>query len=363
MKLAIFGLSLSSSWGNGHATTYRALTRALTARGHDVTFYERDVPWYAAHRDFTECEYCDLRLYGSLDDVDAMADELAAADAVVLGSYVPDGVALAEKLLAMELKPLAFYDIDTPVTLGKLERGDHEYLTPGLIPRFDLYLSFSGGPALQTLTETYGARHARPLYCAVDTELYRPLDVEKRWDLGYLGTYSPDRQDPLERLLIEPARQLPHMRFVVAGPQYPDDIAWPDNVDRIDHVGPADHAEFYSSLRFALNVTRAEMVKVGFSPSVRMFEAASCGATIISDPWNGIDTFFTPGEEILLAERAGDVTQALSGVKSVDTARTGEAARRRILADHSSTRRAEQLEDWLAEARSRTSLNQVRSAV
>ncbi|ESR25301.1 CgeB family protein [Lutibaculum baratangense] len=363
MKIAIFGLSLSSSWGNGHATTYRALCRALHARGHEVVFLERDVPWYAAHRDFTSCDYCDLRLYSSLGDVDALRGEIEAADAVVLGSYVPEGVALAEKLLAFDVSPLAFYDIDTPVTLGKLSRGDHEYLTPDLVPRFDLYMSFSGGPALDTLTHEYGAVRARPLYCGVDVDHYRPLDVGKRWDLGYLGTYSPDRQPPLEALLIEPARRLPHMRFVVAGPQYPDDIAWPENVERIDHVGPADHPAFYSELRFALNVTRAEMVALGYSPSVRMFEAASCAAAIISDPWNGIETFFEPDREILLASTPEDVTSLLAGARVVDAAAVGAAGRRRILGDHSSARRAEQLEDWLAEARSRLSLTQARSAV
>ena len=363
MRLAIFGLSLSSSWGNGHATTFRALARALHSRGHEVVFYERDVPWYAAHRDFTSCDYCDLRFYGSLEDVDAMADELQSMDAVVLGSYVPDGVALAEKLLAMELKPLAFYDIDTPVTLGKLSRGDHEYLTPGLIPRFDLYLSFSGGKALKILQETYGARQARPLYCGVDADHYRPVDLPKKWDLGYLGTYSPDRQPPLERLLIEPARRLPDMRFVVAGPQYPDDVDWPANVERIEHVGPADHPAFYSQCRFALNVTRAEMIDVGHSPSVRLFEAAACAAPIVSDTWDGIGSYFTPGREIVLAEGTEDVVSLLSAADADKAAGIGRAARMRILADHTSMRRSEQLEDRLREASSRLSVENARSAV
>jgi spore maturation protein CgeB len=350
MRLAILGLSLSSSWGNGHATTWRALVKALAAQGDEVLFLERDVSWYAAHRDLTRSPDCALRFYDSLDGLEAHAETLGAADAVVLGSYVPEGVAVAERLLALG-RPLAFYDIDTPVTLGKLGRGDHEYLTPELVPRFDLYLSFSGGRALDALRRRWGARRAIPLYCGVDPEAYRPVEAETRWDLGYLGTYSADRQPALERLLIEPARMLPHRRFVVAGPQYPESVDWPANVERIDHVPPPEHAAFYASARFQLNCTRGEMVALGHSPSVRLFEAAACGAALISDRWTGISDFFRPGREILLAEDAPGVAAVLED--EADAAGLGAAARRRVLAEHTAAHRAATLRKALDEARGR----------
>ena len=353
MKIVVFGLSLSSSWGNGHATTYRALTRGLHARGHRVVFFERDAPWYAEHRDLVDPDYCDLVFYRSLAEWDRAAGAaLAEADAIVLGSYVPEGVALARRLLARKACPLAFYDIDTPVTLAKLRNGDHEYLAPDLIPAFDLYLSFTGGPVLNSLVEGYGARLAVPLYCGVDVDLYRPTSGKARWDLGYLGTYSADRQPTLERLLIEPARRRPDLRFIVAGPQYPAEIDWPENVDRLDHVGASDHAAFFAQLRFTLNVTRAEMVRLGYSPSVRLFEAAACGVPIISDSWMGLSTFFTPPDEILLADSGDDVLAFLTTVGEAERRGIGEAGRRRALRDHSAERRAIEFEAALAAARS-----------
>ncbi|HEU4969135.1 MAG TPA: glycosyltransferase, partial [Sphingomonas sp.] len=217
MKLVVLGLTLSSSWGNGHATTYRALLKAFAARGHDVLFLERDKPWYAAHRDLGEVDYCTLAFYDSVAGLERWRREIAQADAVIVGSYVPDGVAVGAYVQRTAKGVTAFYDIDTPVTLAKLERGDFEYLSPDLIPGYDLYLSFTGGPTLKHIERHYGSPAARALYCSVDSDVYQPLDAEKRWDLSYLGTYSPDRQPVLDTLLIEAARRCPERRFVVAG--------------------------------------------------------------------------------------------------------------------------------------------------
>lgn len=350
MKLVVLGLSLSSSWGNGHATTWRALLKAFAARGHDVLFLERDVPWYAAHRDFADADWCELAFYDGLDALAGRAREIAAADAVIVGSYVPDGVEVGRFVQAQARGVTAFYDIDTPVTLAKLERGDHEYLSPELIPGYDVYLSFTGGPTLDLIERRYGSPAARALYCSVDPSIYRPLGGAKKWDLSYLGTYSPDRQPTLERLLIAPARALPHRRFVVAGPQYPADIDWPANVARIEHVGPADHPAFYAASRFTLNVTRADMIKAGWSPSVRLFEAGACGTPIISDRWEGLDRLFVPDREILLADGADAVIAALEGADAADM---GAAARRRTLAAHTAQHRAAELEQWLGTAAAR----------
>jgi spore maturation protein CgeB len=353
MKLVVLGLSLSSAWGNGHATTYRALLAAFAARGHDVLFLERDVPWYASNRDLTDPDYCCLAFYDSVAELEARwAREIAEADAVIVGSYVRDGVAVGALVQSNARGVVAFYDIDTPVTLAALELDECEYLSAALIPGYDLYLSFSGGPTLDRLESGFGSPAARALYCSVDPDAYPPLDVPKRWDLSYLGTYSVDRQPGLERLLLSVARACPARRFVVAGPQYPGGIDWPANVERIAHLPPADHAAFYAASRFTLNLTRADMVRAGWSPSVRLFEAAACGTPIISDRWKGIESLFEPGREILLAESGDDVVRALGR----NAQALGRAARARVLAAHTASHRSAELEHHLVDAAHRLRL-------
>jgi spore maturation protein CgeB len=347
MRLIVLGLSLSSSWGNGHATTFRALLKAFAARGHDILFLERDVPWYANARDLADPDYCSLAFYADLDDLRRWTPDISQADAVIVGSYVPEGVTVGHFVQDNANGVTAFYDIDTPVTLAKLARGDFEYLSPEVIPGYDVYLSFTGGPTLALLEQRYGSPAARALYCSVDPALYAPRGGAKKWDLSYLGTYSADRQPTLERLLLSPARALPHQRFAVAGPQYPADIDWPANVERIEHLVPVDHAAFYSASRFTLNVTRDDMIAAGWSPSVRLFEAGACGTSIISDLWEGIESVFVPGSEILLASDEDAVIAALTGA---GTASIGEAARMRVLDAHTATHRAAELEAYLAEA-------------
>jgi spore maturation protein CgeB len=347
LKIVVLGLSLSSSWGNGHATTYRALLRALAARGHDILFLERDVPWYADSRDLTDPNFCGLQFYADLPALERYQGTIAQADAVIVGSYVPDGVAVGRLVQSIARGATAFYDIDTPVTLAKLKRDDFEYLSPDLIPGYDLYLSFTGGPTLEWIKTRYGAPAAHALYCSVDPDAYLPLERPKRWDLSYLGTYSPDRQPTLERLLIEPACRAPHLKFVVAGPLYPADIEWPANVERIDHVPPSDHAAFYAASRFTLNITRSDMIRAGYSPSVRLFEAAACGTPIVSDVWDGIETILVPDREIALAHASSDVLDVLLHWSHGRAHMLAQAARRRVLAAHTASHRAHELERFL----------------
>jgi spore maturation protein CgeB len=354
MKLVVLGLSLSSSWGNGHATTYRALLRAFAALGHSVLFLERDVPWYAQSRDLADPSFCRLEFYRDLDQLNAWRDEIAGADAVIVGSFVPEGVAVGRFVQGCAHGVTAFYDIDTPVTMARLERGEEDYVSAALIKGYDLYLSFTGGRVLDDLRQRYGAPAAEVLYCSADPERYRPMPgAEHRWDLSYLGTYSADRQPKLERLLVEPARRAPQLRFVVAGPQYPEDIEWPANVERIAHVAPADHAAFYAASRFTLNVTRADMVRMGWSPSVRLFEAGACGTPVISDIWEGIDTLFRPGEEIILAETPEQVLAALQDTAPQGRQAIGEGGRARVLAAHTAAHRAVELQRHLRAAMGR----------
>jgi spore maturation protein CgeB len=352
LDIVVLGLSLGSSWGNGHATTYRALIGGLAALGHRVTFLEREVPWYAgAHRDLADPDFCRLAWYRSLDDLERLMPAIRAADAVIVGSYVPDGVAVIDRVLAEARGVTAFYDIDTPVTLAALRRGEEPYLARRQIPGFDLYLSFTGGPTLARLEGEFGARRAVALYCSVEESRYRPTGEPFAWDLGYLGTYSPDRQPTLEALLIEPARRLPQLRFVVAGPQYPADIDWPANVERIEHLPPAEHASFYGRQRWTLNVTRADMIAAGWSPSVRLFEAAACGTPIVSDPWPGLGELFPDGEAIVLAGNTEAVLTLLTARnKEAERDRIAGNARRRVLERHTGRARAGELVEALGAA-------------
>lgn len=340
MKVVVLGLSATSSWGNGHATNYRALVAALRARGHDVLFLERDRPWYASARDF-DAPW--IRLYDRVSDLELWEKEVSDAELVLVGSYVPDGCTVAEWVLERARGVTAFWDLDTPVTVSRLARGEFEYLSPALVPRFDLYLSFTGGPLLERL----GARRAVAFHCVADPAVLAPLGGPLRFDLGYLGTYSEDRQPAVEELLLAPARACPERSFAVAGPQYPDDVAWPGNVERFDNIPPSGHARFYSEQRFTLNVTRRDMLEAGWSPSVRLFEAAACAVPVISDWWEGLDTFFEPGREILIAETAADVERHLSLGEESRRA-LGRRARARVLAAHTAKRRAEELERHVA---------------
>jgi spore maturation protein CgeB len=353
MKLDImmFGLSITSSWGNGHATTYRALVKALAARGHRITFLERDVPWYRDNRDLTSSPYCRIALYDSLRQVsEQYGSMLASADVVLLGSFVPDGAALGDWITSTARGVTVFYDIDTPVTLSKLANNSAEYISPQLVPRFNLYLSFTGGPALQLITGIYGSPRARPLYCAVDIEVHKPEEVPSQWSLGYIGTYCEDRQALLEQLLIEPARQMPEHRFVVVGAQYPDKLIWPENVRHIEHLPPDSHSKFYCSLDYALNLTRQQMAAAGYSPSVRLFEAAACGVPIISDRWPGIEEFFVPGREILLANSTADIVRILSRSRPSRRRNIATAARERVLKNHTAEIRAIEFEQYVGES-------------
>jgi spore maturation protein CgeB len=347
LRIVILGLSLTSAWGNGHATTYRALLKALHRRGHRILFLERDVAWYAAHRDLPDPSFAELGLYMDLVELQQQyTDEVRSADMVIVGSYVPDGVAVGDWAVRTAKGLTAFYDIDTPVTLAKLRVGDYEYLEPRQVAEYDLYLSFAGGTILEQIEQVYGSPAARPLYCSVDPALYYAEEQPVEWDLGYMGTYSPDRQPGVERLLLEPARRRMANRFVVAGPNYPPETEWPENVTYIHHLPPSRHRAFYNRQRYTLNLTRADMVEAGFSPSVRLFEAAACGAPIISDYWNGLETFFDIGSELLVARSTEDVVEYLHHIDEPARVEIGRRGNRAVMQRHTADHRALELEGY-----------------
>jgi len=346
MKIVIFGLTISSSWGNGHATLWRGLCRALAKHNHYVVFYEKDVPYYAAARDLGEVPGGKLILYPDWSSVESCArSDVADADVAMVTSYCPDGIRASEIVTGQPKTLSVFYDLDTPVTLSRIRRGEAlDYIGPRRLADFDLLLSFPGGAALAELRDRLGARHVVPLYGHVDPDIHRPTPAASQYSshLSYLGTFALDRQAQLERLFVEPARARPDKRFLIGGAQYPHDFPWSDNIYFVRHLPPAEHPAFYSSSRLTLNVTRADMARMGWCPSGRLFEAAACGTPVLSDTWEGLEAFFTPGREILLAGSPDDTLKALdldeTALRAVAT-----AARERVFDEHTSEHRARTL--------------------
>ncbi len=345
LDIVILGLSVTSSWGNGHATTYRGLMRELEARGHRLLFLERDQPWYAENRDLPRPPFGRTAIYDSIETLRRKhTGAIREADLVIVGSYVPEGVQIGEWVTRTTRGATAFYDIDTPVTLANLERGGCDYLTPELIARYDMYLSFTGGPTLEKIERRYASRMARPLYCSVDQLLYYPEPHPVRYHLGYMGTYSEDRQPKVKELLIDAARAWREGSFILVGPQYPQTLEWPPNVRRVPHLAPREHRAFYNEQRFTLNITRADMIAAGWSPSVRLFEAAACGTPIITDYWNGLESFFSIGDEILVARSTEEVLSLVLDLPESERLAVGTRARARVLAEHTAAHRAAELE-------------------
>ena len=349
MKIVIFGLSISSAWGNGHATTFRALCKSLHARNHDVVFFEHNAEWYEHNRDLPDPPFCTLRIFESWNEIlPLVRAELRQADVAVVGSYFPDGIAALDEVLNSGVPVKAFYDIDTPITMtGLRSQGSTDYLLRRHLPELDIYFSFTGGTILQELETRFGVPMAVPLYCSVDPEKYfeRPVSQEFQCDLSYLGTYAADRQPKIDDLLCAPAKRSPQQKFIVAGAQYPKTVIWPLNVERIIHLNPRHHADLYCSSRLVLNVTRRPMVAAGYSPSVRLFEAAACAATMISDNWPGLEQFFVPGKEILLPQDADDVCRYLNELDESELRSIGRAAQARVLTAHTNEVRAEEFEN------------------
>jgi spore maturation protein CgeB len=347
MKLVVFGLTISSSWGNGHATLWRGLCRALADRGHSVTFFERDAPYYALHRDTVDPAGCELRLYSQWSDVwsDALG-ALTDADVGMVTSFCPDACEASNLVLASNAAVKAFYDMDTPITLHALGRGERPaYLPADGLGGYDIVFSFSGGRSLDLVCSLLGARNAAPLYGSVDPAIHHrvPSRPEFHADLSYIGTYAANREEALDRLFLEPARCRSAARFVLAGSQYPADFQWAESVWYLSHLPPADHSAFYSSSSWTLNITRGPMAALGHCPSGRLFEAAACATPILTDGWDGLDAFFTPGEEVVIVNNTDDVLVALDMTDN-DRDRIGMRARERALDCHTAAARATEFE-------------------
>jgi spore maturation protein CgeB len=348
MHLVLFGLTVSSSWGNGHATLWRSLIKAMLRRGHTVVFYEHDVPYYAGARDLHSLPVgATLRLYEDFSSIKADARrDLDDADLALCTSFCPDSVAACRLILDSRAAIKAFYDLDTPITLDAFSTG---YAVPYLLPEglapFDLVLSYTGGKAIDELKTQLGARNVAPLYGSVDPENHFPVPAQEQYrsTLSYLGTYADDRQRTLTTLFLEPAAQLPDSRFLIGGAQYPQEFPWASNIAFVRHVPPSLHPAFFCSGRATLNVTRAVMARYGHCPSGRLFEAAACGVPVLTDTWEGLDTFFVPGREILPVTTAEDVLNIFA-LSDSELGAIATAARERTLAEHTGDNRVRTLE-------------------
>ena len=354
MRIAFFGLTISSSWGNGHATLLRGLFKALSARGHRITFFERDVPYYAAHRDLVELPGVHLLLYNDWREIRSIArDTVADADVAVVTSYCPDGLDATELVVSSNVNLRVFYDLDTPVTLEALEKGEPlAYIGPRGLTDFDLVLSYTGGDALTSLSDQLDARRVVPLFGSVDEAIHHPAPARSNYkaDLSYLGTYAPDRQAVLDQLFVQVARRSPERRFVVGGSKYPIDFPWQQNIWYVQHVPASAHAAFFCSSTLTLNVTRGAMARMGYCPSGRLFEAAACGVAIVSDKWAGLETFFQPDVEIIVARTTDDVIAAMS-LPRAELEGIARAGRKRVLESHTAAHRAVELERIFESAR------------
>lgn len=352
MKLVVFGLSISSSWSNGHATLWRGLVRALARRGHRVVFFERDAPSYAGHRDLDgDQPGLDLIVYRDWNEALPLCRaHLADADVGLVTSRCADGAAATRELLPSRARRRVFYDLDSPITLEKVRAGERvPWLGPDGLAGFDLVLSDAGGAALTGLRDLLGARRTAPLYGSVDPARHAPCPPREhlRSHLSYLGAYAPDRQAALEALLLAPARRRPALRFLVGGAQYPADLAWAPNVRHVRHVPPAERGAFYCSSALTLSVTRRATLDGGWCPSGGLFEAAACGAVVLTDPWPGLEAFFSPGDEVLVARTTDEALAAVDTSQAV-LSRIGRAARERALGEHTAAHRARELEALLA---------------
>jgi len=350
MRITVFGLTLSSSWGNGHATLWRGLCRALAKRGHEVSFFEKDVPYYREHRDQTDFPGVRWILYSEWNEIRETAKRiLDHSDVGVVTSYCPDGRSAARLLLDSRAKFKTFYDLDTPITLSELANGkDIPYLPQNGLQDFDLVFSYTGGRALDDLKTKLHARSVIPLYGSVDPETHRPNDPVSHYRsaLSYLGTYAEDRQDRLSELFLKPAQALSDHKFTLAGSQYPEDFPWAPNIFYFRHLPPSEHSAFFSSSRMTLNVTRKAMADSGYCPSGRLFEAAASGVPILSDDWEGLGEFFRPNQEILVARNTQDAIDILR-TSDRQLARIAKAARERVFESHTADHRARDFEKAL----------------
>jgi spore maturation protein CgeB len=352
LDIAFFGSSLVSAYWNGAATYYRGLVRELAARGHRITFYEPDAYDRQKHRDMADPPWANVIVYSGTDEADVhrVLEHARHADVVVKAS----GVGVWDQLLEREVirskrasTLSVFWDVDAPATLDRLRR-DPTDVFRALVPKYDLVFTYGGGPPIVRGYESFGARRCVPIYNALDPTTHHPTEPDARWaaSLSLLANRLPDRERRVEEFFFKPAELLPDESFLLGGSGW-GDRKLPPNVRSVGHVYTADHNALNASAHAVLNVARDSMASCGHSPATRIFEAAGAGACIVTDAWEGIEQFLTPDSEILVAETGEDVARHLRALTKERARSIGDAAKRRVLGEHTYARRARQVEALL----------------
>jgi spore maturation protein CgeB len=351
MRIAFYGSSLLSAYWNGAATYYRGMLSELAKRGYKITFFEPDAFDRQAHRDIDPPDWAEVVVYPATETaVRGIIEHAAEADVVVKASGVGifddlllEGVTAAARSHAVRI----FWDVDAPATLAEMRENPSATLHR-VLPYLDMVLTYGGGPPVVSAYEDFGARLCRPIYNALDPTTHHPVPSDPRFegDLNFLANRLPDREVRVERFFLEPAERLPDRRFLLGGSGW-EDKALPPNVRRIGHVGTGEHNAFNASPLAVLNVARDSMADIGFSPATRVFEAAGAEACLITDAWEGIELFLTPDEEVLVARDGQDVAEHLVALTPRRARAIGEAARQRILAEHTYARRAAEVDGLL----------------
>jgi spore maturation protein CgeB len=352
LDIAFFGSSLVSAYWNGAATYYRGIVRALARRGHRITFYEPDAYERQAHRDIPDPEWAKVVVYSGTDerDVHRVLAEARRADVIVKASGVGVWDEILEREVLSAKRPGAqavFWDVDAPATLDRITKNPSDPFR-ALVPKYDVIFTYGGGPPIVRGYERVGARRCTPIYNALDPDTHFPTAPDDRFeaDLSLLANRLPDREARVQEFFVKAARMLPKSSFVLGGNGWaPNQV--PPNVKLVGHVYTADHNAFNASARLVLNVARDSMVSCGYSPATRVFEAAGAAACLITDAWEGVDTFLAPGAEILVANGGEDVARFVRDVTPESARAIGEAARKRIVAHHTYAHRAKDVEALL----------------
>jgi spore maturation protein CgeB len=356
MNIAFFASSLVSAYWNGAATYYRGVVRALHKRGHRVTFYESDAYDRQKHRDIPDPPWADVVVYSAQgqDDVRRMLRRAASADLIIKAS----GNGVFDQLLesgVLELKRssniVAFWDVDAPATLDRVQLDPRDPFA-SLIPQYDLILTYGGGPSVVRAYDRLGAQQCVPIYNGLDPDIHHGVEPDERFacDLAFLGNRLPDREARVEEFFLRPAVRLPRKRFVIGGNGW-QDKSMPPNVRDVGHVYTRDHNAFNCTPGAVLNVNRESMARYGFSPPTRVFEAAGAGACLVTDAWEGIEFFLEPGREVLVAPSGEAVAAHLDRLTPARARSIGQAARTRVLAEHTYGHRAAQVSLLLGELR------------
>jgi spore maturation protein CgeB len=353
LRIAFFGSSLVSAYWNGAATYYRGMMRALYARGHHITFYEPDAFERQQHRDMPAPAYARSVVYPAQTDADVRAALAAACDADVV--VKASGVGVFDALLEQEVLTMqgphnrvVFWDVDAPATLDRVQQHPDDPFRQ-CIPAYDLILTYGGGPPVVSAYQALGARDCVPIYNALDPDTHYPVPPDPRFAgaLGFLGNRMPDREARVHAFFFAPAAALPEQRFVLGGNGWGQHAPALKNVTYLGHVYTRDHNAFNCTLLAVLNINRESMARYGFSPPTRIFEAAGAAACLITDAWEGLDLFLTPGRECLVARDGAEVVDHLCALTSEQARATGQAARQRVLAEHTYAQRAAQVEALL----------------